>query len=47
MFGDNPGDMPQFSHPTAVDKEEAELRMMGMVERMERWNVQKQASKFV
>ena len=45
MFGGNPDGMPQFQQP-AVDKEEAEMRMMGMVERAERWAVQKQASKY-
>ena len=28
-----------------IEKEEAEMRMMGMVERLERWNMQKNASK--
>ena len=29
-----------------VDPEVAEVRMMGMVERMEKWNLQKQHSKY-
>ena len=28
-----------------VDKEQAEMRMMGLIDRMEKWNNQKKASK--
>ena len=37
----------KFMHAPTVDKEEAEMRMLSRIERLEKWNNQKKASKCV
>ena len=45
IFNDQEPEMFKGGPVMQVEKEEAEMRMMGMVQRAERWNVQRQASK--